>query len=282
MGDDQENGTAQKGYNPLQVNLPLFDGPLDLLLHLVRKQSLEINELKITDLTEPYLEYLEQMQELNLDQGGEFLSIAATLIWLKSKSLLPKRLHADEELDPESVEEMLILRLQEYQKIKDAAFEMANMDILGRDTFPRQEEPEKITSPVEQPVFHEISMFSLLAAFQKVLTRTEVNHALHVVPERQRVEDKLEEILMMLWERKQVLFNDLFLADATRQEVIIAFIALLELTRLKAVRVLQVTRLGEIECHVTEAFTSGDRDWKQQVMGSLLGREEPPNLVPVD
>ena len=215
MADEQGKAANPADYDPLQVNLPLFDGPLDLLLHLVRKQSLEINELKLTELTEPYLAYLEQMQELNLDKGGEFLSIAATLIWLKSKSLLPRRMQDDDEPDPETVEEMLILRLQEYQKIKDAAFEMTNMNLLGRDVFPRQEALEKKEGPVNEPVFHEISMFALLAAFQKVLARTEANTALHVVPDRQRVEDKLEEVLTLLWERKKMVFSDLFLPDAT-------------------------------------------------------------------
>ncbi|MDH5744531.1 MAG: segregation/condensation protein A [Candidatus Aminicenantes bacterium] len=274
MGDEKQGGGAQSSdYDPLKVTLPVFDGPLDLLLHLVRKQSLEINELRIADLTEPYLAYLEKMQDLNLDQGGEFLTLAATLIWLKSKSLLPKRLQEEDELDPETVEEMLILRLQEYQKIKDAAFEMGNLDRLGRDMFPRQEAPELKSGPVEQPIFQEISMFALLEAFQKVLTRSESIHSLHVVPEEQRVEDKLEEMLTLLWERKKILFHELFLGDATRAEIIIAFIALLELIRLKAVRFIQVNREGEIECQVTESFASNTQDWKKTVLGSLLGKE---------
>lgn len=100
-------------YDPLQVSLPVFDGPLDLLLHLVRKQELDINELRLAELTEPYLAYVERMQELNLDQGGEFLAIAATLIWIKSRTLLPREAQSDDEPDPDTLEEMLLLRLQE-------------------------------------------------------------------------------------------------------------------------------------------------------------------------
>jgi len=136
MSDNGNEKEISAGFEPLQVNLPLFDGPLDLLLHLVQKQQLDINELRLSELTEPYLDYLERMQEFNLDQAGDFLTIASQLIWIKSKTLLPRDF--SEEEDPETVEELLVLRLQEYQKIKEAAHELASLDRLGRDIFPRR------------------------------------------------------------------------------------------------------------------------------------------------
>ncbi len=270
MTDSANGGNGSGAYDPLQVKLPIFDGPLDLLLHLIRKQSLNISDLRISELTEPYLAYLELMQELNLDQAGEFLSIAATLIWIKSKSLLPVNLR-DEEQDPETVEELLVQRLQEYQKIKDAAFELGSLEMLGRDVFPRREPPDEEPTDNQGQVFGEVSIFGLLEAFRDVLARVKAYETLHIIPERLRVEDKLDEVLSLLAERKEVFFRDLFPPDSNRSEIIISFIALLELVRLHAVLVVQARTGGEILCRVTESFLESDLDWKSLVMGSLFG-----------
>lgn len=275
--DGRPNGV---GYDPLQVNLPIFDGPLDLLLHLVRKQQLDITDLRVAELTEPYLAYLGQMRDLNLDQGGEFLTLASTLIWIKSKGLLPRNFE-DEEPDPETVEEMLVLRLQEYQKIKDAAHDLAGLDLLGRDIFPRQPEPEPSPPPQEgAPVFEEVSLFGLIEAFRQVLERSQADHAMHVVPERGRVEDKLGEMLQLLARRQTLFFHELFAGDAGRAEIILTFIALLELVRLKAIRVVQANPAGEIFCQCTEAFMEKGLEWKSAVLGSLLG--EPAADLPAE
>ncbi len=270
--DERETDAAPHAFDPLQVSLPYFDGPLDLLLHLVRKQQLDISEVRLADLTEPYLAYVERIQELNLDQAGEFLAIAATLVWIKSKSLLPRDEGA-EELDPETVEELLLLRLQEYQRIKESARELAGRDLLGRDIFPRlgKEEPE--AAEPTGPIFQEVSLFNLLEAFRRVLEQVEPEpRGLHVVPERVRIEDKLEEMMAVLGQRRQIHFHDLFLPDATRPEIIITFIALLELIRLKAIRVVQAGVGDTILCQVTEVFTTGF-NWKQLVLRSMTGEE---------
>jgi segregation and condensation protein A len=261
-------------FDPLQVSLPYFDGPLDLLLHLVRKQQLDINEVRLADLTEPYLAYVERIQELNLDQAGEFLAIAATLVWIKSKSLLPRDETTDE-LDPESVEELLLLRLQEYQRIKESARDLAGRDLLGRDVFPRlgKEEPD---APGESagPIFQEVSLFNLLEAFRRVLEQVEPEpQGIHVVPERVRIEDKLSEMMAILGRRRQIHFHDLFLPDATRAEIVITFMALLELIRLKAIRVVQVGLADTILCQTTEVFDNADADWKKLVLNSITGAD---------
>jgi len=279
--DERETDPIPEIFDPLQVSLPYFDGPLDLLLHLVRKQQLDINEVRLADLTEPYLAYVERIQELNLDQAGEFLAIAATLVWIKSKSLLPRD-ETTEELDPESVEELLLLRLQEYQRIKESARDLASRDLLGRDVFPRMGKEELEAVEPTGPVFQEVSLFNLLEAFRRVLEQVEHEpQGMHLVPERDRIEDKLSEMMAILGRRHQIHFHDLFLPDATRAEIVITFMALLELIRMKAVRVVQAGIADTILCQTTEIFDNSGADWKQLVLNSINGTEPVPAPEPV-
>ena len=273
MSEETNGKGIPEEYDPFQVNLPIFDGPLDLLLHLVRKQQLDVNELRLAELTEPYLEYLEQMKEFNLDQAGEFLAIASTLVWIKSKTLLPREFQ-DDEPDPETVEELLLLRLQEYQKIKEAAHELTDMELLGRDVFPRSVMQESPPRGVDDPVFEEVSLFALIEAFREVLEQAESDNTLHIIPEQERVEDKLREMLNKLAREKTVYFQELISGVAGRGEIVLAFIALLELVRLKAVRIVQDRRGGEIFCRVSDAFADAGVDLISSVVGALLGEQE--------
>lgn len=273
MSEEAKGKGQQEGYDPFQVNLPIFDGPMDLLLHLVRKQQLDINELRLAELTEPYLEYLERIKEMNLDQAGEFLTIASTLVWIKSKTLLPREFQ-DDEPDPETVEEMLLLRLREYQKIKEAAHELSHMDLLGKDTFPRLAPLDAPPPADDDPVFEEVSLFALIEAFREVLEQSEKDTTLHVIPERERVEDKLREMLGKLANEKTIFFHDLISGVSGRGEIVLAFIAMLELVRVKAVSIVQDRQGGEIFCRATEAFTEGGMDWVSSIVGRLLGEPE--------
>jgi segregation and condensation protein A len=257
-------------YDPLQVTLPIFDGPLDLLLHLVRKRELDIHQLRLADLTEPYLEYVERIQELNLDQGGEFLAIAATLVYIKSRSLLPREAQGEDEPDPETLEEMLLLRLQEYQRFKDAAVQLADRDLLGRDVFPRAGETEPGPAAAEEPSFEEVSLFSLLEAFREALERAANVRDLHIIPERSRVEDKVDALLRRLALGVPLFLHDLFADAATREEIILTFIAMLELVRLQAVRISQSAMGGPIVCTATERFRAGGEDFRAQVLQSIF------------
>jgi segregation and condensation protein A len=274
--DELEREPLPEGaFDPLKVTLPYFDGPLDLLLHLVRQHKLDIAEVRLADLTEPYLAYMDKIQELNLDQAGEFLTIAATLVWLKSRSLLPPDQTDAEELDPESVEEMLLLRLQEYQRIKDAADQLHGRDLLGRDVFARSGEDDEEATDGQAQIFREVSLFALLEAFREVLERTQDAPTLTIVPERERVEDRIDQMVALLASRREVYFHELFLPDATRGEIILSFLSLLELVRLKVLRIGQLDRSGPILCRVTDGFdTSGD--WKAHLMESLLDGKQPP------
>jgi segregation and condensation protein A len=275
--DELEREPLPEGaFDPLKVTLPYFDGPLDLLLHLVRQHKLDIAEVRLADLTEPYLAYMEKIQELNLDQAGEFLTIAATLVWLKSRSLLPPDQTEPEEPDPETVEELLLLRLQEYQRIKEAADQLHGRDLLGRDVFARSGEGDEESGSEHVQVFQEVSLFALLEAFREVLERTQDTPTLTVVPERERVEDRIDQMVALLASRREVYFHELFLPDATRGEIVLSFLSLLELVRLKVLRIGQVDRAGPILCRVSEGFdVTGD--WKARLMESLLDdRRAPP------
>lgn len=260
-------------YDPLQVNLPYFDGPLDLLLHLVRKQELDIQELRLSELTKPYLAYLDQIQDMNLDQGGEFLAIAATLVWIKSRTLLPREVGDEEELDPETLEEMLLLRLQEYQMFKEAAVDIAARDMLGRDLFPRQA-PDESPPPAEgDQEFEEVSLFHLIEAFRKALERAETVTELHIIPERERIEDKVAAMFKLLAGRKDLYMTDFFADNTDRANIILTFIALLEMVRLKMIRITQSSTTGPIYCQSTEDFQERGQDYKKMILTSLYGDE---------
>jgi len=171
---------------------------------------------------------------------------------------------------------LLVLRLQEYKKIKDAAYEINNRDMLGRDVFKRGEVIEEKPKGPEEPVFDEVTLFSLIEAFRDVLDRTKEEFKLHVVPEPDRIEDKLDNMLTLLSREKEIYFHDIFLPGAKRLEIIVSFIALLELVRLKALRIVQANRDGGILCQVTELFEAGETDWKAMILGEIYGENNEP------
>ena len=275
MPDTPEPSQTQiplEHYDPLQVSLPAFDGPLDLLLHLVRKQQLDIAEVRLSEITEPYLAYVDKMRALNLDRASEFLAIAATLVWIKSRGLLPKEVVEEDEPDPETVEELLLLRLREYQRFKDAASGMLGRDMLGRDLYPRNPGQE-LEEPQEEatPVVGEVTLFGLLEAFREVLMRAAKDTDLHIIPERNRIEEKLDQVLRTLFAKKTMYFQDFFFPDYTRGEVVLTFISMLELVRLKALIIRQTETRGPIFCQATEAYLTGGDDYRTRILESMFG-----------
>ncbi|MDH4225708.1 MAG: segregation/condensation protein A [Deltaproteobacteria bacterium] len=266
--------------DPLHVRLPVFDGPLDLLLHLVRKKQFDINELNVSELTEPYLETLRAMRDLNLDIAGEFLDIASTLIYIKSKSLLPKNPALAEEEDPEEQEQRLLLRLQEYQKIKDSAAELLSLDMLARDLFPRIPPPElKGEADGRELELEPASLFDLIEAFRGVMERARVPEAMNVVPEAESIDHRIDTLLNRFAEKQTLAFEELFDPDPRLAEVILVFMAILELVKLKALRVMQAVDSGRILCSVSEDFHQKSGAIRQMVLKELAGgdqtKEEP-------
>jgi segregation and condensation protein A len=229
----------------MPLRLEIFEGPLDLLLHLVRDQKLDIENIPIAKITEQYLAYLEVMQTLNLDVAGEFLVMAATLIHIKSKSLLPR--HEDEgeeEEDPEIMARELSRRLVEYERYKEAAARLGDRPVLGRDVFVRDFPGEEL--PEEEIVITELSMADLITAFKDILSRMPAGEAHEVFVERITIADAIAYLLDRIEAEGSLKFESIVEHCKTRNEVISFFLGILELVRLKTIRLYQVNPLGMI------------------------------------
>ncbi len=231
-----------------KVKLEVFEGPLDLLLYLIKKEELDIYDIPIAKITDQYLEYLEFMQLLDLSIAGEFLVMAATLMHIKSKLLLPPDQVEGEEKEEEDPRAELVRRLLEYKKFKEAAAELHQMESHHKHFFARVgiAVPESAKAPAQDEYF-EASLFDLITAFTKVLKDIpkEVFH--QVVKDEFTVSEKIHDLLHMFMDRQSMLFTELFKKAKNKMEMITIFLALLELIRLKEVIVLQPTPFAEIE-----------------------------------
>ena len=257
--------------NPLEIKIPLFEGPLDLLLHLIRKKEVSIAEVKLSELTSSYLSYIELMQSVNLDIAGEFLEIAATLILIKSRHLLPKPIEEMEDEDEENPEEILRMRLLEYQRFKDAAFEISSRDVLWRDIFTRPETEEFVSDQSEaNPEFEDVSVFALMEAFQQVMARRPKITRHIVETENLRIEDRIDQIIQLFNKRPRILFEDLFEDIHERSWLILTFMSLLEMVKIRLITLIQLEHLGPIHCTVHEDFQENLKSWYE-----LQEEEEP-------
>jgi segregation and condensation protein A len=222
---------------PYTVHLDVFEGPLDLLLHLIKKNKLNITDIPIALITEQYLEYLKLMKVLNLDIAGEYLLMAATLLHIKSRLLLPVSSEGEGEEEEGDPRAELIRRLLEYQKYKEAALELEKRPLLDRDVFIRSAALEK-EEPEEERF--EVSLFELLEAFREVLERVKTESVHEVTLEPITLEEKIQEILSFLQkEKRSMAFHALFPEQASRRTIVVTFLAILELVKMKAVRIFQ-------------------------------------------
>jgi segregation and condensation protein A len=228
------------------VALPAFEGPLDLLLHLIQKHELDILDIPVSFITEKYLEYISLMQELSIDVASEYLVMAATLTHIKSKTLLPvepagqEDAVEDEGVDPRAE---LIRRLLEYQKYKQAAAELNERGTLGRDVFLRGAKAPEAEGPAP---LASIEVWDLLDAFAKVLERAKVNVDHEVSFDRMTVTERIVQLCERLAGRTSCPFEELFDGQRTRIELVVTFLALLEMTRLKMTRLYQADPLAPI------------------------------------
>ncbi|MBZ4417325.1 segregation/condensation protein A [Myxococcus sp. RHSTA-1-4] len=240
-----------------RVALPNFEGPLDLLLHLIKEHRVDIFDIPLALITEKYLEHLERMREINLDIAGEFLVMASTLAHLKSRMLLPRQdaaavqegaevLAAVEEAGDPRAE--LVRRLLEYQKYKDAAEQLATQDLLGRDVFTRNVPVEAVPIPEDEVGLQEFSVLKLVESLDRVLERLQPKLQHEVVRERVTLSEAILRIVERLRPQGQVLFESLFSEEETptRQEVVITFLAILEMVKRRLIRVVQDEPLGPI------------------------------------
>jgi segregation and condensation protein A len=239
-------GATGAAASPYRIELPVFEGPLDLLLHLIEEHELDIFDIPISFVATKFVETITLMQELNIDVASEYLVMAATLAHIKSKMLLPavpddQEDEAEPELDPRAE---LVRRLLEYQKYKQVAEQLGGNSVLGRDVFLRGVPAPEAEGPA--PIAG-MSLFRLLDAFQAVLARVKASFEHEIDTERFSITDRINQLSDLLQQRRRIPFVDLFEGQTTRSELIITFLALLEMTRLRLTLLFQDDPLGPIE-----------------------------------
>lgn len=240
-----------------KVKFEVFEGPLDLLLYLIKKEEVDIYEVNLTQIATQFIEYIEVMRMLDLEIAGEFLVMAATLMYIKSKELLPvdQRPVQEEEEEGEDPRWELIRQLVEYKKFKDAAAQLQTLETRQEEVFPRI--PGLIKFEAEDTSHRpQASLFDLINAVNSVLKRIggETEEAREIYEEKWSVSEKIEHLLKTVAERTVLRFSELFEAAKSRTEVVVTFLAVLELIRLHQITAVQTESFGEIE--ITRALPS--------------------------
>ena len=222
-----------------KIKTDIFEGPLDLLLHLIRKNEVDIYDIPISSITEEYMQYLEMLKALDLNVAGEFILMASTLVHIKSKMLLPIE-EEEEEADDYDPRDELVERLLEYQRFKEAAGELDSRNLLGRDVFTRG---QPYTLDVQEEdvstALVNISVFDLMEAFQEVLNNIPKDYTVDISIEQFKIVDKINLIMETLEEKGSVTFASLFPTGGSKGELIVTFLAILELCRLLLIRINQ-------------------------------------------
>jgi segregation and condensation protein A len=240
-----------------KVKFEVFEGPLDLLLYLIRKEEVDIYEVNLTRLATQFIEYIETLRLLDLEVAGEFLVMAATLMYIKSRELLPvdQQAQVEGEEDGEDPRWELIRQLVEYKKFKDAAAQLQLLEARQEDVFPRT--PGKLEFETESSPRAEASIFDLVNAVNVVLQRFAKREDLRdIFEDNWTVSEKIESLMRLLGERSSIRFSELFEGVTSRFEVVVTFLALLELIRLKQITAMQQEPFGEIDiCRAPTAPT---------------------------
>ncbi|MGA2526241.1 MAG: segregation/condensation protein A [Smithellaceae bacterium] len=229
------------------IKLDIFEGPLDLLLYLIKKNEIDIYNIPVALVTEQYLQYLKMIKSLNLDLAGEYLVMASTLIHIKSKMLLPEPEEPEEE-EEEDPRAELVRQLLEYQAFKEAATNLGERPILERDVFTRTaflpEETEKSTATEEELI--EVSIFELIEAFHRLVSRIDKKELLEIDLEKMSLTDIINGIMERLANEKNLTFDELLGERKERWRIIYTFLALLELVKLRMVKAYQTSAFGVI------------------------------------
>jgi segregation and condensation protein A len=240
-----------------RIELPNFEGPLDLLLHLIRKHELDILDLPISFITDKYLEYLGLMDNLNLDVASEYLVMAATLAHIKSKMLLPRppEDQGDDELDELDPRAELIRRLLEYQKYKTVAADLGQRAIAGRDVFSRGTPPPTADGPAP---LAKVSVFKLLDALKKIAERVNASISLEVDAERMSIQERIGGLVDLLRERRRCRFDELFEDVSTSYDLVVTFLALLEMAKMRLASIYQTDHEEPIYLEYTLLDATGE------------------------
>ena len=240
-----------------RIELPNFEGPLDLLLHLIRKHELDILDLPISFITDKYLEYLGLMETFNLDIVSEYLLMAATLAHIKSKMLLPRppEDQDDDELDQLDPRAELIRRLLEYQKYKTVAADLGERAIAGRDVFSRGTPPPAADGLA--PLAH-VSVFKLIDALKKIAERVNATISLEVDAERMSIQERIGGLVELLRERRRCRFDELFEDVSTPYDLVVTFLALLEMAKMRLASIYQTDHEEPIYLEYTLLDATGE------------------------
>ncbi len=232
-----------------KISLEVFEGPLDLLLYLIKKEEVDIYDVSLERITHQYLQYLEALEVLNIEVAGDFVVMAANLLYIKSRTLLPQ----NQQMPEEDVEEddprwELIRQLIEYKKFKEAAEHLRDQEALQGTLFPRPAILSAADFPTEGPLLlNEVSIFDLINAFQKALKRLPKEEAgSEIYEEIYTVADRMQHLLQMIPSGVVIQFQELFSSVASRSEMVVTFLAVLELIRMKQLTVRQEQGFGEI------------------------------------
>jgi len=231
-----------------QVDLEIFEGPLDLLLYLIKKDEIDVYEISIERITEQYIAYIDTFKMLNIGLAGEFLVMAANLCYIKSRMMLPKHVQPpDEDVEEDDPRWDLIRQLIEYKKFKNAAASLGNREEEIQNLY--RNSPDKIVpeGDEERPLSEDINIFDLIRAFQNILDRFNDEGLGEIIDDHFTVSDKIDHLLATVEPGASIKFASLFDGATSKGELIVTFLALLELMKLNHFRVRQSEMLGEIE-----------------------------------
>jgi segregation and condensation protein A len=225
------------------VLMDIFEGPMDLLVHLIKKNEVDIYDIPIALITEQFLEYLEWMKSMNIDFAGDFIVMASTLTHLKSRMLLP--IHDGDPEEEEDPRQEITRPLVEYLQIKSAAEDLAARQLLGEDIFARN--PGKVGELFgAEGDMVKIGLFELIDAFQKILEKISPDHLVELTADSLSVKDRISELVDIFQKQKSITFDELFAADSNKGEVIATFLAILEMVKLSLVQMAQQVQTGII------------------------------------
>lgn len=220
----------------------IFEGPMDLLVHLIKKNELDIYDIPIAMVTEQYLQYLEWLKIMNIDYAGDFIVMASTLTQIKSRMLLPASADEEEEDDPR---QEIVKPLIEYLQMKSAAEQLSERHLLGEATFVRSSDREEFLGEQDEP-YIKVGLFELIDAFQKILAKIPEDLHLEFTPDKISVKERITQITDILEAEGSVTFDQLFSEQPDKAEVIVTFLAILEMVKLALVRIAQHAQTGVI------------------------------------
>jgi segregation and condensation protein A len=249
-----------------QIKLEIFEGPMDLLLHLIKKHELDIYSIPIALITQQYLEYLDLMKSLDMEIAGDFLVMASTLTHIKSRMMLPPSENPDGEDDGTDPQAELIRRLLEYKSFKEAAVSLGHKEEAWSQVYTRPAEGKPDIPAEDEPLLFDFHLFDLLAALKDVMARAP-DAAFEITSEAVSITEKISQILTRLEAVDSLLFTDLFEKSTSKAQVIGTFLALLELIRTRMVKAFQVEQFGAIRI-MRSVIEHQDRD---TATGNLFG-----------